>query len=43
MQHTIVLGGSQKIAGCIPLSKKEAKIRNQARFFVFDIGDKSGV
>ena len=45
---TIVLGGSQ-FTRCIPLSKREAKIKNQARFFVFDkfilevnLGDESG-
>ena len=32
---TIVLGGSQ-FTRCIPLSKREAKIENQAGFFVFD-------
>ena len=32
---TIVLGGSQ-FTRCIPLSKREAKIKNQAGFFVFD-------
>ena len=31
----IVLGGSQ-FTRCIPLSKREAKIKNQAGFFVFD-------
>ena len=48
MKHTIVLGGSQ-FTRCIPLSKREAKIKNQAGFFVFDkftlqvnLGDKSG-
>ena len=48
MKHTILLGGSQ-FTRCIPLSKREAKIKNQARFFVFDkftlqvnLGDKSG-
>ena len=35
MKHTIVLGGSQ-FTRYIPLSKREAKIENQARFFVFD-------
>ena len=46
---TIVLGGSQ-FTRCIPLSKREAKIKNQAGFFVFDkftlqvnLGDESGV
>ena len=46
---TIVLGGSQFIH-YIPLSKREAKIKNQAGFFVFDkftlqvnLGDESGV
>ena len=45
---TIVLGGS-KFTRCIPLSKREAKIKNQAGFFVFDkfsllvnLGDESG-
>ena len=33
MQHTILLSGSQKFTRCIPLSKREAKIRNQAGFF----------
>ena len=50
MKHTIVLGGSQFTrTRCIPLSKREAKIKNQAGFFVFDkftlqvhLGDKSG-
>ena len=44
----IVLGGSQ-FTRCIPLSKREAKIKNQAGFFVFDkfsllvnLGDESG-
>ena len=48
MKHTIVLGGSQ-FTRSIPLSKREAKIKNQAGFFVFDkftlqvnLGDKSG-
>ena len=48
MKHMIVLGGSQ-FTRCIPLSKREAKIKNQAGFFVFDkftlqvnLGDKSG-
>ena len=36
MQNTIVLSGSQKFTCCIPPSKREAKIRNQAGFFVFD-------
>ena len=37
LQHTIiVLSGSQKFTRCIPLSKRECKIRNQGRFFVFD-------
>ena len=36
MQHTILLSGSQKFTRCIPLSKREAKIRNQAGFFTFD-------
>ena len=36
MHHTIVLSGIQKFARCIPLSEREAKIRNQAGFFVFD-------
>ena len=35
MKHTIVLGGSQ-FTGCIPLSKREARIKNQAGFFMFD-------
>ena len=41
--------GSQ-FTRCIPLSKKEAKIKNQAGFFVFDkftsqvnLGDETGV
>ena len=45
---SIVLGGS-KFTRCIPLSKKEAKIKNQAGFFVFgkftlqvNLGDESG-
>ena len=45
---TIVLGGSQ-FTRCIPLSEREAKIKNQAGFFVFDkfsllvnLGDDSG-
>ena len=45
---TIVLGGCQ-FTCCIPLSKREAKIKNQAGFFVFDkfsllvnLGDESG-
>ena len=49
MEHTIVLGGSQFTCS-IPLSsKREAKIKNQAAFFVFDkftlqvnLGDKFG-
>ena len=48
MKHTIVLCGSQ-FTGCIPLSKREARIKNQAGFFMFDKctlqvnpGDKSG-
>ena len=48
MKHTIVLGGSQ-FTRCIALSKREAKIKNQAGFFVFDkitlpvnLSDKSG-
>ena len=36
MQHTIVLSGSQKFTRCIRLSKREAKIRNQAGFLVFN-------
>ena len=36
MQHAIVLRGSQKFTRCIPLSIREAKMRNQAGFFVFD-------
>ena len=35
MKHTIVLDDRQ-FTGCIPLSKREAKIKNQAGFFVFD-------
>ena len=50
IQQTIVLSGSQKLTRCILLSKREANIRNQAGFFVFDkfmliqvnLGDKSG-
>ena len=50
MQHTIVLSGSQKFTRCIPLSKREAKIRNQADFLCstsllliqVNLGDKSG-
>ena len=50
MQHTIVLSGNQKFTRYILPSKSEAKIRNQAGFFVFDkftflqvnLGDKSG-
>ena len=45
---TIDLGGSQ-FKRCIPLSKREAKIKNQAGVFVFDkfsllvnLGDESG-
>ena len=45
---TIVLGGRQ-FTRCIPLSKREAKIKNQAGFLVFDkftlqvyLGDESG-
>ena len=45
---TIVLGGS-KFTRCISLSKREAKIKNQSGFFVFDkfsllvnLGDESG-
>ena len=34
-KHTIVLGGSQ-FTHSIPLSKREAKIKNQPGFFVFD-------
>ena len=52
MKHTIVLGGSQ-FTHSIPLSKREAKIKNQPGCFVFDkfyftsptqvnLGDKSG-
>ena len=48
MKHMIVLGGSQ-FTFSIPLFKREAKIKNQAGFFVFDkftlqvnLGDKSG-
>ena len=33
MQLTIVLSGNQTFTRCIPLSKREAKIRNQAGFF----------
>ena len=36
IQHKIVLSGSQKFTRCIPLSKREAKIRNHAGSFVFD-------
>ena len=35
MKHTIVLGGSHFIRS-IPLSKGEAKMKNQPGFFVFD-------
>ena len=50
IQQTIVLSGSQKLTRCILLSKREANIRNQAGFFVFDkfmliqvnLGDKPG-
>ena len=35
MKHMIVLGGS-KFTHSIPLFKREAKIKNQAGFFVFD-------
>ena len=48
MKHTIVLCGSQ-FTHSIPPSKREAKIKNQTGFFVFDkftlqvnLGDKSG-
>ena len=48
MKHMIVLGGSQ-FTFSIPLFKREAKIKNQAGFFVFNkftlqvnLGDKSG-
>ena len=48
MKHAIVLGGSQ-FTRSIPLSKREAKMKIQAVFFVFDkftlqvnLGDKSG-
>ena len=48
MKHTIVLGGSQ-FTRFIPLSKREAKMKTQAGFFVFDkftlqanLGNKSG-
>ena len=48
MKHTIVLGGSQFTCS-IPLAKREAKMENQAGFFVFDkftlqvnLGEKSG-
>ena len=47
MKHTIVLDGSQ-FTGCIPLSTREAKIKNQAGYLAFDkftlkvnLGDKS--
>ena len=33
MKHTIVLGGSQ-FTRCFPLCKREAKLKNQAGFFV---------
>ena len=36
MQHKVVFSGSQNFTRCIPLSKREAKIRNQAGVFVFD-------
>ena len=35
MKHTIVLRGSQ-FTHFIPPSKREAKIKNQTGFFVFD-------
>ena len=48
MKHAIVLGVSQ-FTRSIPLPKRQAKIKNQARLFVFDkftlqanLGDKSG-
>ena len=48
MKHTIVLGGRQ-FRRSIPLSKREAKMKSQAGFFVFDkfsllvnLGDESG-
>ena len=48
MKHTIVLGGSQ-FTRSIRLSKREAKMKNQAGFLMFDkftlqvnLGDKSG-
>ena len=48
MKHTIVLNGNQ-FTSFIPLSKREAKIKNQTGFFVFEnltsqvkLGDKSG-
>ena len=48
MKYTMVLGSSQ-FTRCIPLPKREAKIKNQAGFFVFDkftlqvnLGNKSG-
>ena len=48
MKHTIVLSGDQ-FTRSIPLSKRVAKIKNQAGSFVFDqvtlqvnLGDKSG-
>ena len=47
MKHTIVVSGNQFICS-IPLSKRVAKIKNQAGSFVFDqvtlqvnLGDKS--
>ena len=36
MQHTIVLGGSQKIYTFHSSVWRDPKIRNQAGFFVFD-------
>ena len=48
MKHMIVLDGS-KLTFSIPQFKREAKIKNQAGFFVFDkftlqvnLGNKSG-
>ena len=36
IQHTIYSSVVANFYTCIPLSKREAKIRNQAGFFVFD-------
>ena len=37
MKHIIVFGfGGSQFTLCIPLSRREAKIKNQAGFFVFD-------